>query len=143
MKFRAHINMLLSFLILFSNIGLAFNVHYCHGKVSQVKLAYRAEHCGPSAEKQKKQPVKACCAKAAAEKKCCKNHTVKLQDKTEKTIVKSLQLDLAAFYVADGYAPCGYTSNVVAVLKSDAPAFYTESNAPPLYKLYCQYVLYA
>ena len=142
MQFKKHIGTLLSALILFSNIGLALNVHYCHGSVSGVTLSYKEDSCGMAKAKEEK----SCCAKAkvAAQKKCCKSHVVKLEDKTAKTLVKSLQLDLAAFYVA---VPHNYNlqflNGPAVKYKKENPSFYADSNAPPLYKLYCQYVLYA
>lgn len=142
MKLKRHIGILLTALILFSNIGLAFSVHYCHGTISGVTLSYKTDHCGAVKVKE----VKSCCAKAkaASQKKCCKNHIVKLQDNTDKTLVKSLQLDLAAFYMPVAYGnPLQLLSLPVVRLKKENPSFYAEGNAPPLYKLYCQYILYA
>lgn len=142
MKLKRHIGILLTALILFSNIGLALSVHYCHGTVSGVTLSYKTDHCAAAKVKE----TKSCCAKAkaASQKKCCKNHVVKLQDNTDKTLVKSLQLDLAAFYVPVAYTnPLQILNTRAAKQKKENPSFYAESNAPPRYKLYCQYVLYA
>ncbi|MFL9843831.1 HYC_CC_PP family protein [Flavobacterium rhizosphaerae] len=141
MKLKCHISFILSAFILFSNIGLALNVHYCHGQVSEVTLSYKTENCIMQKTEKK---VMGCCAKAAAEKKCCKNHTVKIQDDSDKAIVKSLQLDLGSFYIANAYKPLNlFVYEEVSGNGKDAPAFYAESTAPPLYKLYCQYTLYA
>lgn len=142
MKLKRHIGILLSALILFSNIGLALSVHYCHGSVSAVALSYKTDHCSAA----KVKATKSCCAKAkaAAQKKCCKNHVVKLEDTTAKTLVKSLQLDLGAFYIAAPYNNnLQFLNSPAAKQKKENPSFYADSNAPPLYKLYCRYVLYA
>ncbi|MBD2001698.1 hypothetical protein [Trichocoleus sp. FACHB-40] len=133
-----------------SNIGLVLNVHYCKGEVSSVTLAYRQqEPCNPHHESeehkhQHKADNKACCAiKAENHKKCCKDDVVKLQDKNEgKVIVKSLQLDLGAFCVAEEWKPSQFYYTVPVAVK-DSPSFYCESHAPPLFKLYCKYILYA
>ena len=142
MKLKRHIGILLSALILFSSIGLALNVHYCHGTVSAVSLSYRLKDaCNDQAPKKDK---KGCCAAAGkSHKSCCKNDVVKLQDNGDRTLVKSLQLDLAAFYVANVYNPLQLFYSPAAKQKKENPSFYAQSNAPPLYKLYCQYVLYA
>lgn len=141
MQFKRYIGTLLSALILFSNIGLALNVHYCHGNVSSVSLSYnQKDACAEKAEAKKG----ACCAAAnESHKSCCKNSIVKLQDKTDTAITKSLQLDLAAFYATDVYTPLTVFYANAPVTKKGNPSFYALSNAPPLYKLYCQYVLYA
>lgn len=142
MKLKKHISTLLSALILFANIGLMLNVHYCHGKVSSVSVNYRLKDaCEKPVQKKK---TKGCCATAAkSHKSCCKDNVVKLQDKADKTLVKSLQLDLGAFYVSDAYNNAFFATATDAAVQKDAPAFYAETNAPPLYKLYCQYVFYA
>jgi len=140
MKLRSYISIVLTTLILFSNIGLALNVHYCHGTVSSVAFAYKTTACATP----KKQEPKSCCAKAAKQGKgCCKSHVVKLQDKTDSTLIKSLQLDLGSFYALSEWKPSAlYYSEVVAA-KKDVPSFYCNSHAPPLFKLYCQYIFYA
>jgi hypothetical protein len=141
MKFNKHISILLTFLILASNMGFAINVHYCHNEVSSVSLAYKID--APCNETHKSE-AKGCCAAAAqSHKKCCKNDLVKLQDdKTDNIIVKSLQLDLSAFYAVEEWKPVPFYADVVAFTQ-DTPSFYCEAHAPPLFKLYCQYIFYA
>lgn len=142
MKFNKHIGILLTFLILASNMGFALNVHYCHGEVSSVSLAYKADV--PCGTKQKKETKKGCCAAAGeSHKKCCKNNLVKLQDDSQDNIiVKSLQLDLSAFYTVEAWKPAQPSAEVPAIT-SQTPSFYCEAHAPPLFKLYCQYIFYA
>ncbi|MFY7730234.1 MAG: HYC_CC_PP family protein [Flavobacterium sp.] len=142
MKLKRYISTLLSALILFANIGLVLNVHYCHGRVSSVSLSYKAkEHCSIP----KQQHKKTCCAKAVKveKKSCCKHNVLKIQDNTDKTIVKSLQLDLGVFYVSELYSNPAPARVAVNRVPQNAPAFYVETHAPPRYKLYCQYVFYA
>jgi len=138
MKPAKHISIILTLLILFSNIGLALNVHYCHNMVSGVTLAYKAGHCKKKAE------PKSCCAMAArADKKCCKSHVVKLQDKTDQVLVKSLALDLGTFYPVADWNPSQILSCETPLTIKENPSFYCDSHAPPLFKLYCQYIFYA
>ncbi|MEL1243494.1 hypothetical protein AAEO56_04405 [Flavobacterium sp. DGU11] len=144
MKLRSYISTLLSVLILVSNIGMALNVHYCHGEVASVSLAYRIqEPCGTKVEK--KAAPKSCCAKpVVTHKSCCKNDVVKLQDtKSDNIIVKSLQLDLGAFCPAEVWNSDTLHYSEAPVAQKDQPSFYCESHAPPLFKLYCQYIFYA
>jgi hypothetical protein len=146
MKLNRHISIILSTLVLFANIGLVLNVHYCHSKVTSVSFAYKiiqpvnSHHHNHDDDDEKDT---GCCKKADTHKKCCKDNVLKLKDSNEKTIVKSLQLDLSAFYVADAWKPADFKAFKSIAVKKDAPSFYCESNAPPFYKLYCQYVLYA
>lgn len=140
MKLNRHISILLAMLILVSNVGLAFNVHYCHGEVSSVSLAYKLEEPCNDHHKEDK---KSCCATAGeSHKKCCDNDIVKLEDKGDNIIVKSFQLDLAAFCQISEWKPVQFYDEV-PVGKEQSPSFYCEANAPPLFKLYCQYIFYA
>ena len=141
MKFNKHIGILLTFLILASNMGFALNVHYCHGEVSSVSLAYKAD--APCGANEKKETKKSCCAAKENSKKCCKNNLVKLKnDKADNIIVKSLQLDLSAFYTVEDWKPVTFTTEE-PILTAQNPSFYCEAHAPPLFKLYCQYIFYA
>jgi hypothetical protein len=145
MKLYKHISVVLSALVLFANMGLALNVHYCHDRVTSVSFAYRAtEPVNSHHHNHDEDENRACCKKVAqSHKKCCKDNVLKVKDAPEKAIVKSLQFDLGAFCVADSWKPTVFTIHETNFLKKDSPSFYCRSNAPPLYKLYCQYVLYA
>lgn len=138
MKLSKHISVLVTLLIIFSNIGLAFNVHYCHGKFSGISFAYKTTHCEKKAE-----PRMCCAMDAKADKKCCKNNVVKLQDNTDQVIVKSLVLDLAPFYPVDDWNPSQLLYTDAPFKIKENPSFYCGSHAPPLFKLYCQYIFYA
>lgn len=139
--------MLLSVLILVSNIGLALNVHYCMGQVSSVSLAYKAVE--PVEEQHlhkndKHSHKKGCCTAAVDEQKsCCDNDIVKLQDKNDgKVIVKSFQIDLGAFVAVSDWKTVQFYTQLPAEAQQIS-SFYCEANEPPLFKLYCQYIFYA
>ncbi len=146
MMIRKYISTLLSVLILVSNIGLALNVHYCMGEVSSVSLAYRLQE--PENEhhlhKHHEADKKACCKAINDDhKSCCDNDLVKLQDNSDgKVIVKSLQLDLGAYCAVNEWTPVQFFANVPQLAQQQT-SFYCEANAPPLFKLYCQYIFYA
>ncbi len=141
MQFKKHISFVLSLLILVANMGLALNVHYCEGQVSEVSFAYKIqEPCNDHHTEE----IKTCCAAVKdSHKSCCKNDLVKLKDKADNLIiVKSLQLDLAGFCMINEWKPIHFYGEA-PIVKNENPAFYCETNAPPLFKLYCQYTLYA
>ena len=122
-------------------MGFALNVHYCHNEISSVSLAYKQD--APCAAVKVKKETKGCCAAKESGKKCCKDHFVKLKsDKGDNVIVKSLQLDLSAFYTVEGWKPSPAYADAVFSAK-ETPSFYCEAHAPPLFKLYCQYIFYA
>ncbi|KGO88915.1 HYC_CC_PP family protein [Flavobacterium suncheonense] len=140
MKINKHISFVLALLILVSNVGLAFNVHYCEGELAGVSLDYKKYE--PCVE-EKAEAEKSCCATSNEHDSCCSNDKIDLKKSiSDEIIVKSFQLDLAAFTVADVWEPINFEAVEEAAVKSDTPSFYCDSNAPPLYKLYCQYVFY-
>lgn len=142
MKFKKYISALLTCLILVSSMGLALNVHYCHGRISSVAFAYKkAEPCNGHKDEKK---AHACGVEKDSQKKCCKDDLVKLKDtKSDNIIVKSIQLDLGAFCLAEEWNPQTLYATGTPVATKDTPSFYCESHAPPLYRLYCQYIFYA
>lgn len=142
MKFKSYISVLLTTLLLVSNMGLVLNVHYCKGNVSDVSLTYRQDESCTSHEMA---AAKSCCAaKGESHKECCDNDIVKLKDSnaSDNILVKSLQLDLNVFCAVNEWKPLQFFKTVHTTQK-DVPSFYAEANAPPLFKLYCQYILYA
>ncbi|HYD90102.1 MAG TPA: hypothetical protein VEA37_01275, partial [Flavobacterium sp.] len=118
MDFKKHISTLLTFLILASNMGLALNVHYCHGRVASVSFAYKLEEsCKGHHEEETK--TKACCAADTGHKHCCKNDLVKLQDDSnnDNILVKSLQLDLSAFCAVEGWEPMQFFAEAPLIVQ--------------------------
>lgn len=142
MQIKKHISLILSFLILVANMGLMLNVHYCKGQISDVTFAYKAQEPCNDHHKAK---AKSCCGIVTKEnhKSCCKNDLVELDDTTEDIIlVKSLQLDLASFCPINEWKSVALYSNTPSVSKQ-TNVYYCAPNAPPLFKLYCSYMLYA
>lgn len=141
MKINKHISFLLALLIFVSNVGLAFNVHYCGGELAEISLDYKkSEPC----EVKKVEKQETCCASSEKHDSCCSNSKVDLKKSlSDEVIVKSFQLDLGAFTFVEVWKAPEVPVNFEEIkLKSDAPSFYCDSNAPPLYKLYCQYLFY-
>jgi hypothetical protein len=143
MKIKKHISFVLALLLLVSNVGLAFNVHYCGGELAEISLDYK--NSAPC-EVTKAEKQDTCCAASDEHEKesCCSNSKVDLKKSlSDEVIVKSFQLDLGFFtFVTEGKAPEALINLSDNNKKKDTPSFYCNSNAPPLYKLYCQYLFY-
>lgn len=85
MIFKKQISIFIAFFVLVSNSGLAFNVHFCEGKIASVTSVFSdTEVC--------KIPVKEekiCCAKAEpTHEKCCSDKEVNLKIKQKKSLSK-------------------------------------------------------
>ena len=134
MRFKKHISILLAFLILGSNVGLAFNVHYCGGEISSVSLNTTL----PSVQSEK-----GCCEKKVVSKKdsCCKDKKIVLKEKADDKIVKSFSFQFDYVFLVPIYQSAVFTA-LPSFKNNLSPAYYCDANAPPLYKLYSQYLLY-
>ncbi|MDI1315825.1 hypothetical protein [Flavobacterium sp.] len=148
MIFKKHISLLVALLVLVSNSGLAFTVHYCEGKIASISSIFSEEEiCGPSASELTKQipdnlELKCCAKPEITHKECCSDKKINLKIKTEKIIIKTLALDCQpAYFSSYNYS----VSSIIDVENSSDKfiSFYGETNAPPLYKLYCQLTFYA
>jgi hypothetical protein len=130
MNLKKCTSILLVFLLLVSSTGFAFNVHFCGGNIASVSLK-------PEVAK----ADKGCCGMKAEKSNCCKSKVVHFQKKSDNTIAKSFAFQAETAIFAQSWQPITYTLN--DNFKSDSNiSYYCDANAPPLFKLYSQYLLY-
>ena len=138
MIFKKQISILIAFLVLVSNSGLAFNIHFCEGKIASVSSVFsKQEICEIPIEKEE-----SCCVKEQpTHDKCCSDKEVNLKNDAEKVIVK---ISFDANYTCSFYEfiPLEFIE-VSANQSKERVAYSFDANAPPLYQLYCQYTFYA
>jgi len=136
---RYFYNLMLTAALLFSNLGLAVNIHYCGNVIEKIELGYASSmNCAEETHE------KSCCKEKneTSKKDCCKDQTIK--QKTDEVVVKIFQLQQFSDFVIPAvykFQPVVLTE--INLSKKIDVAFCFESNAPPLYKLYNQYLLYA
>ena len=133
MNFRKHSCLFLAFFLLVSNLGLAFNVHYCDDEIASVSI---------SSVSNSQEIEKDCCGKVEKESKCCKNKIIRSNEKSDQIAVKIFSVDSHYNLVYNEWNPLVYT-NTIHFVKRDVPAYYCDANAPPLYLLYSQFTFYA
>ncbi len=141
MKFKRHISFLLAISLLVSNVGFAIDVHYCGGEVASVKPIYWKNHESLLATEEN------CCPSevpSLAEKKasCCKDKVIHFEKKQENVIIKSITFQSDFIFLIEEWNPIFFTefSNFE---DSYNISYYCDANAPPLFKLYHQYIFYA
>lgn len=123
----------MSFLILVSNMGLAFNVRYCGSEITSVTLKTPAED---------KNLEKDCCGVVEKKSHCCKDKEVKFQKKTDNLIQKTVSFHTDFIFLANEWNPL--VLSFVSNFKKDSFLLYCcDANAPPFFKLYHQYIFYA
>ena len=134
MKFKKHISLFLAVLLLVSNVGLAFNVHFCGGEVSSVSLNSTL----PSLQSEN-----GCCGKKVTTKKdsCCKDKKIVIEKKTDNGIVKSFSFQFDYVCLIPEFQ-CVVFEDVSNFKNNQSLTYYCDANAPPLFKLYSQYLLY-
>jgi len=131
MKFKKHISIFLAFFLLVSNIGFALDVHYCVGKVASVKAVYWKNTESLNHD---------CCG--SKKDSCCKDKVVYFQKKSENTILNTLSFDPNFTFLVEEWNPIVF-SKITIFESSCISSYYCEANAPPLFKLYHQYIFYA
>jgi hypothetical protein len=141
MSFKKCTSLFLAILLLVSNVGLAFTVHYCEGKIASITSVFNKEEV---CEMKALPAQKVCCAKEleANHKKCCKDKIVNLEDKSDEVIVKTFSFQIDIPFTIDVWKPLVFEKNHLQK-SNDKIAFYCGANSPPLFKLYSQYIFYA
>ena len=125
--------MFLAFILLVSNVGLAFNVHYCGKEIASVSLNTIVS-----------QPTeKGCCEKIVTKKNnCCKDKVVNFQKKSDNAIIKAFFYNYHFSFLIQEWQTIVFSSNK-NFKNIQRDAYFCEANAPPLFKLYSQYIFYA
>lgn len=141
MKFKKHISFFLAFFLLLSNVGVAIDVHYCCGEIASVKPVI-----WETIEYQNTVEESCCPPKASSnlEKNdsCCKDKVVHFQKKSENVIIKSISFQPDFNFLFEEWNPI-FFSEIPNFENSLTTSYYCDANAPPLFKLYHQYIFYA
>lgn len=135
MSIRKTIALFLAFFILIPNLGLSFNVHYCHGEISSI--AVKSEFSQLFNEN-----VASCCSSTENCGKCCSNKVVELE-KNKEIFSQDFSLFKSFPALMMAAVSMNFNLNFIGNIKKQVIENLCEANAPPLYKLYCQYIFYA
>jgi len=137
MKFKKHISLFLAFFLLVSNVGFAVDVHYCGGEIASIKPASWKNIETPKAVE------KSCCASKVEKKdSCCKNKVVHFQKKSGKVSLSSISFQPDFNFLFEEWNPVVF-SEFPNFENNRIASYYCDANAPPLFKLYHQYIFYA
>ena len=132
MSLKKCTGLFLALLLLVSNIGFAFDVHYCGGEIASVKLRTTAE---PVVEKK-------CCGSKEKKNSCCKDKVVHFEKKSDDATIKFFFFQFAFPAVVQDYKPLVFLE-IPNFKKKEVLSYYADANAPPLFKLYHQYIFYS
>jgi hypothetical protein len=132
MKLKKCTGLFLALLLLVSNIGFAIDVHYCGGKIASVSLNKTTT---ATTEKN-------CCGVSDKKSSCCHNKVVHVEKKSDNAIFKIFFFQLGLPAVIQEYSSIVFLS-IPEVNSNQVILYYFDANAPPLFKLYSQYIFYA
>lgn len=133
MKITKHISILLAMLLLVSNIGLAFDVHYCGDSIASVSLQTNFSNDNAEVD---------CCGVLEKKAACCKDKVIKFEKKSDNFITKSFDFQADFDFLVPVFHPVAF--KVKSKFKNCiVPSYTCDANAPPIYKRNCQLVFYA
>ena len=133
MNFRKQISLFLAFFLLLSQTGWAINVHFCSSKIAAVTL---------SAKSNSNKSEKNCCGSTEKKSKCCQNKVIKATEKSEIVFSKLITFSPEFAFLNSDWNPIFLRINAVNHALNSLE-YYCNSNAPPIFKLNCQFVFYA
>jgi len=138
MNFKKCTSFLLAMYLLVSTSGLAFNVHYCGGEVASVSSIFEVDE---PCEMEVNHEEKSCCAKPSDDHSgCCSDEVI--QADFDEVIIKQISFDFDYVSILPVFTlPVFYTNELVET--TQLLDYYCDSNAPPLYQLFSQFVFYA
>lgn len=140
MKFKKNISLFLAFFLLVSNMGFAVDVHYCGGDIASVKPVFWKTFKSQNAVEE------SCCAQEVStftqkNDSCCKDKVVSFQKKFENVTVNSISFQPDFNFLFEEWK-----SFVVGKFQNfennTITSYYFNADAPPLFKLYQQYIFY-
>jgi hypothetical protein len=133
MNFRKHICITLALLLLVSNIGFAFNVHYCGDEISSI--SFKTSLSSEEIEKN-------CCGEIEKKSNCCDTKVFHFQKKSE-TSLTHLFFQIVDIHLSNHYWNPNSTVKISNFKINSIPTYFCDANAPPYFKLYSQYIFYA
>jgi hypothetical protein len=131
MSLKKCTGLFLAFLLLVSNIGFAFDVHYCGGKIASISL-----------NTTEKAAEKKCCGAVEKKNSCCKDKVVHFEKKSDNATFKIFFFQIAFPAVIQEFNPIAFLA-IPNFRSNQIISYYSDANAPPLFKLYNQYIFYS
>lgn len=141
MNFKKHISLFLAFFLLVSNAGFAVDVHYCGVEIASVKPVFWKNF------ESKNTLEESCCSAKSLNfleenGSCCKDKVVNFEKKLENVIVNSISFQPDFNFLLEEWNSIIY-SEFRNFESNKITSYYCDANAPPLFKLYHQYIFYA
>lgn len=137
MRFHKHIAVFLAVYYFSISAGFAVNLHFCGGELESISTVLTEVVC------EKEAVIAKCCSKKKKSANgCCDDSVIDLTEVDDETTLHSDVFLVSSPAIITNYPKL--FRQIVSKQKIQALPYYTfQSNAPPLYKLYCTYIYYA
>ena len=113
-------------------MGLAMNVHYCGDEIASVSINTNFD--SSSSEEN-------CCGSVERQSHCCSDKVVHFEKKTDQATVFTIHMDIVDATVFEAWRPIAFVP--FSINENENSTDYSfQSHAPPLFKLYSQYIFY-
>ena len=119
--------------MLVSNIGLAFNVHYCGEKIASVSLN------NPFIIQNSED---GCCTIVEKKANCCNDKVVKFDKKSDNSIVKTISFQIDTPVISQDWKPLIFAKKSI-FSKEKSTSYSCNTNSLPIFMRHCQLVFYA
>ena len=141
MQIRRCTSLFLAILLLISNLGLAFNVHYCGNKIASFSSVFSTIQTQENSNSSKET---CCCITNEKDKNsCCKDKVVDFKKDTKEVVIKTFSFQVDASVVLINFSELVFSKTEKISSNPNVTDYYCNPNAPPLFKLYQQYIFYA
>jgi hypothetical protein len=134
-------SLFLALVLLISNLGLAFNVHYCGDQIASFSSVFATMQ---TPENNTSSNATCCCvSNKEIEISCCKDKVVDLKKETKEVVIKTISCQIDVPFTLVKSYQIDFVKAEPAVFNSKVSIYFCRPNAPPLFKLYQQYLFYA
>jgi hypothetical protein len=141
MQVKKLTSLFLALLLLVSNFGLAFNVHYCGDKIASFSSAFATIETQGNSDFDKD---RCCCVKEEnLQDSCCKDKVVDLKKDTKDVIIKTFSFQIDVPFTLVKPSELHFAIAEVKTSNTVLTDYFCSPNAPPLFKLYQQFIFYA
>lgn len=144
MTSRKHFSYLFLAILFFSNIGWSINAHSCQGQLQKTLFSIAGKHKKGSCTSD---PDKSACCDTkhtdtpTTKDNCCKNEITQ-SNLDISSFVKVLPLQLELLSPDTEWFRTIFPNIISGEVSPVIPEFYTDTHAPPLFKLYCKFQFY-
>ena len=138
MKCKNQIVILLSFLLLVSNFGLAFSAQFCCEKIIAVSAFDDVfEECH-----QQKLLSENCCIIEKEADNCCTSKKIDLKKRTDYLCSIELKKSNIDFVLPTLFSFKNVFTDKSVSFKIPSFSFFYKGSSPPLFKLFCSFIIY-